>query len=422
MNSSRLNIVLSIVIVALLGVIVSLRSKLPAETTSNAPQQEVVPTPSASPLPIATDNPESNAPAVAGTASVPTSDISHTWETVESEDYQKYIENLRAIGCPNETISDIIRADVNKLFAARKKETQTPFEYWKTGNVMAQLMDQDKIKAHTEMNKEKGELMKSLLGADAKPDGNVMAGMYNPLERMMDFLPGEKQSQLMGKLQTWQAEALKHVSGGSPDAKDLAELKKVRDKIEAELSVMLTPEEKRNYDLRLSNTAQGMRQGLADFNPSKEEFEKIFDLRLAFDEEHSVLGIPPVDEAGRAARKEAETAFKQEVEAMLGPERYAEFDRAPRREYKTAVKVAERQGLEKSAAIQVYEMKGAAEGQAREVRQNNSLSADQRAAALQAIHDETRASIIEVFGEDGFKAYNGDRGIRWIKALAPRSN
>lgn len=420
MTSSRLNIVLSIVIVALLGVIGSLRSKLPADSASPPTQPELTPTPS--PEPIAAIEPEPSTPAVPVTDAVPTSDVSHTWETVESEDYRKYIANLRAIGCPDETISDIIRADVNKLFAARKKETQEPFEYWKTGNVMAQLMDQDKIKAHTEMNKEKTELLKSLLGADAKPDGNVMAGMYNPLEQMMDFLPGEKQSQLMGKLQTWQAEALKHVSGGSPDAKDLAELKKVRDKIEAELSVMLTPEEKRNYDLRLSNTAQGMRQGLGDFNPSKEEFEKIFDLRLAFDEEHSVLGIPPVDEAGRAARKEAEAAFKKEVEAMLGPERYAEFDRAPRREYKTAVKVAERQGLEKSAAIQVYEMKGAAEGQAREVRQNKALSAAQRATALQAIHDETRASIIDVFGEDGFKAYNSDRNIRWIKALAPPSN
>lgn len=419
MTSSRLNLVLSVVIVALLFVIGSLYSKLPTAPPPGEQAQVSKPPAERPPAPPA-EKEVQETPSPSATNPVPSSDQSHTWETVESDDYRQYIANLRAIGCPEETIQDIIRADVNKLFDARKKQTQKPFEYWKTSNVMAQLMDQEKVKAHTEMNKEKSELLKTLLGPDAKLEGNMMAQMYNPLEQMMDFLPGEKQSQLMGKLQSWQAEALKHVGGGSPDAKDLEELKKIRDKIEAELNVMLTPQEKRDYDLRLSNTAQMMRGGLGDFNPSREEFEKIFDMRLAFDQEHSVLGIPPVDEAGRAARREAEAAFKKEVEALLGPDRYQEFDRAPRREYKSAVKVAERQGLEKSAAIQVYEMKGAAEGQAREVRDNAALTVEQRNSALQAIHDETRASVIEVFGEDGFNAYNADRGGRWIKALGPR--
>ena len=420
MNPSRLNLVLGIVIVALLGVIGSLYSKLPAEAenTSSAEKSQQVSTPK----PELQPRPEPEVAKPAQVATVTPSDKAHTWETVESADYQQYIANLRAIGCPEETIHDIIRADVNKLFESRKAATREPFEYWKTGNLLAQLMDQEKVKAHTEMNKEKSGLLKTLLGADAKLDENLMAQMYNPMEQMLDFLPGEKQAKLMSKLQNWQAEAMKHVGGGSPDAGDLKELKKIRDKIEAELNVMLTPQEKRDYDLRLSNTAQSMRAGLGDFNPSKEEFEKIFDIRQAFDEEHSVLGIPLADEAGRTARREAEKVFKKEIEELLGPERYKEFDRAPRREYKVAVKVAERQGLEKSAAIEVYEMKGIAETQAQAVRDNAELDAARRNAALQAIHDETRNSIIEVFGEEGFNAYNGDRGGRWIRRLAPRAN
>jgi hypothetical protein len=416
MNSSRLNFVLGIVIVALLGVIGSLYSKLPADASKQNPQSVALPEDSS---PEAADDDEQATAPLAATdvSSVAKSETQHTWETVESDDYRKYISNLRSIGCPEETISDIIRADVNKLFDSRKAASRKPFEYWKTGNVMAQLMDEGKVKAHTEMNEQKGDLLKTLLGDDAKLGSNPMAQMYNPLEQMMDFLPGDKQVQLMGKLQSWQAEAMKHVSGGSPDAADLNELRKVRDKIEAELSVMLTPAEKRDYDLRLSNTAQGMRNALGDFNPSKEEFETLFDMRLAFDNEHSVLGIPPVDEAGRAARKDADAVFKKEVEALLGPERYDEFDRAPRREYKVAVKVAERQGLEKSAAIEVYEMKAVAQAQAKAVRDNVVLNGEQRAAALNAIHAETRSSVIGVFGDEGFNAYNSDRGGSWIKGL-----
>src|SRR6185295_6891691 len=44
-----------------------------------------------------------------------------TWESVESPDYKEYIANLRSVGCPDETIRDIIIADVNKLYEAKKK-------------------------------------------------------------------------------------------------------------------------------------------------------------------------------------------------------------------------------------------------------------------------------------------------------------
>src|SRR6478752_7194 len=39
------------------------------------------------------------------------------WAQVESSDYRVYIANLRAIGCPEATIKDIIMTDVMKLYA-----------------------------------------------------------------------------------------------------------------------------------------------------------------------------------------------------------------------------------------------------------------------------------------------------------------
>ena len=36
-----------------------------------------------------------------------------SWREVESDDYPTYIANLRDIGCPEQTIRDIIIADVN---------------------------------------------------------------------------------------------------------------------------------------------------------------------------------------------------------------------------------------------------------------------------------------------------------------------
>jgi len=80
------------------------------------------------------------------------------WRTVESTDYRAYIANLRAIGCPEETIRDIIRADVNKLFESRAR-SQSPgtnrFEYWKPGNAVTNLVNPEFLKQQAELALEK---------------------------------------------------------------------------------------------------------------------------------------------------------------------------------------------------------------------------------------------------------------------------
>ncbi|MGH8527612.1 MAG: hypothetical protein ACREXY_26380, partial [Gammaproteobacteria bacterium] len=42
------------------------------------------------------------------------------WSEVESPDYKEYIARLRGVQCPEETIRDIIVADINKLYAPRE--------------------------------------------------------------------------------------------------------------------------------------------------------------------------------------------------------------------------------------------------------------------------------------------------------------
>ncbi len=50
-----------------------------------------------------------------------------SWQQIESADYPTYITNLRQVGCPEQTIRDIIIADVNALFARRRAtELVTP--------------------------------------------------------------------------------------------------------------------------------------------------------------------------------------------------------------------------------------------------------------------------------------------------------
>ena len=58
---------------------------------------------------------------VASTASEGSPAHPFDWWRVESEDYKRYLTNLRGQGYPEKTIHDIITADVNEPFRARAK-------------------------------------------------------------------------------------------------------------------------------------------------------------------------------------------------------------------------------------------------------------------------------------------------------------
>src|SRR5260370_2220938 len=46
------------------------------------------------------------------------------WEQIESADYRTYVANLRKAGCPEQTVRDIIVADVHSLYVARRRELE----------------------------------------------------------------------------------------------------------------------------------------------------------------------------------------------------------------------------------------------------------------------------------------------------------
>lgn len=379
--------------------------------------------PGPQPSPSAAAKTETNAPAVASDESASSKPaMRFDWRMVESEDYKQYIANLRAIGCPEETIRDIIVADVNKLFASRRQALRNPtnrFEYWKAGTFFRTMFDPDRIEKEQALAREKRELLRELLGSvppEEKPD--LFAG-FNPMETLLDFLPAEKQNAVMEHLQQMQAKMMKAFRGGTPDAEDLKQLQSSQKELEAELARLLTPDELREYHLRLSPTAMAMRMQLASFEPTEEEFRQIFDIRKKFDDEFNPMLTASLDAAERERMNAARTQMEEQVKRVLGEARYAEYQRAQDPAYQSLYRVAERQGLPKDSALKAYEIKKLAEEQARTLRQDSSLTPEQRQRALENIRTETENAVRTVLGERAFEAYRRQPGAGWLRNLAP---
>jgi len=363
------------------------------------------------------------APVIRKVTTVVTNELIKTvdWHAVESEDYKKYIANLRAIGCPEETIRDIITADVNKLFESRRKALAGPkkkFEFWKPGALMGAAIDPERTEKERALNKEKRDLLTDLLGSapDDKPD--LLASTATQLEAMFDFLPPEKRSKVFELMQDMQAKMQKSMKGGAPDPEDIRKLMK---ESETTLAGVLSPEEMTDYNLRFSMTANIMRMQLVGFEPTEQEFLDLFKKRKAYDDEFGMAGMMGMNLKGEEKEKQqaAQKALDEQVKAQLGDDRYQDYKRSQDFAYQAMFRVADREGLGKEAAVKAYDMKKIAEDQANKIRRDNSLSSDQRTAALQGIRNETESSMKQVLGDKGFKSYQNQPGAYWLKSISP---
>jgi len=73
--------------------------------------------PAKAPAPV-----ESKLPVVEAPAPAPAVEVKgFSWEQVETDDYVKYIANLRGIHCPEQTVRDIITADLDSAYAVRRQ-------------------------------------------------------------------------------------------------------------------------------------------------------------------------------------------------------------------------------------------------------------------------------------------------------------
>ena len=336
------------------------------------------------------------------------------WRIVESEDYKKYIANLRAIGCPEETIRDIIVADVNKLFEQRKREvtgTTNRFEFWKTGTFFTDMFNEEKLNKHRELAKEKRDLLKELLGVDVAEKPDPMGGM-NPYETLLDFLPAEKQNALMEHEQSFAAKMMKRMKDAQNNPDVMRELMKEKD---AELAKVLTPQEKEEYDLRMSQTAMMMRMQMSEFQPNEQEFRDIFKLRKEFENEFGMMGMQSNKPEDRAKRETAQKDLDQNIKNMLGEDRFREYKYDQDFSRSSLKDVVKEFNVPKDQAFKVFDIKAAAQEQAANIRKDTSLTREQREVALQAIQQETRNAVNQVIGPAAGDKYF-DTGS-WMKGL-----
>jgi hypothetical protein len=325
-----------------------------------------------------------------------------SWQEVESPDYPTYVVNLRSIGCPEQTIRDIIVADVNALYTRRRAtELVMPDQQWWRTEPDPNVVQVAVEKARG-LEEERHALLSRLLGP-AWESGDLV-NLPRP-SRQGVVLDGP----LLGTLPTDTKQALEDVSIRSQDrlqtyleaqkaagkSADPADLAKLREQTRMELQRLLTPPQLEEFLLRYSQDAINLRSEFGElryFDPSADEFRAVFRSTDQIDQQ--LQALTGNDPNTLLQRKALEDQRENAIKIALGADRYAEYRLLQDPLYRDSMATAIQAGSP-DAAQTIYEINQATLAEQQRILSDTNLTADQKNIQLKQMQlDQAKAQTV----------------------------
>ena len=234
--------------------------------------------------------------------------VPFTWAQLESTNYYTYVKNLRAVDCPEETIADIITADVRVLF--RKKREQTRAEGTQPAQVSADLATID------------AQEREALAALGLALPNDTPAFQFLPAASASgeDGIPESKRELIVAWEREWQSQRnlfLQGLGDRQANSDEIEALTQLDVKWDRQLGEILTPEEREEFDMHYQPAALALRESLANTEVTDEEFRSLYQLRKRFEMLTSGEGLRHDSQA--LARLE------DDLQQLLGPDRFAAF-------------------------------------------------------------------------------------------------
>ena len=326
-----------------------------------------------------------------------------SWQEVESPDYTTYIQNLRNIGCPEQTIRDIIIADVNATYARKRAlELVTPEQQWwrSTPDTNILQVAMDKTRA---LDEERRNLLTRLLGANwesgdlvnlprpTRPgvvlDGPVLGTLSDDTKQAIQEINIRSEARMQSYLDSVRQQG---------NTADPVELAKLRQQTRDDLARALSPPQLEEFLLRYSQYSNNLRTELGQlryFNASPDEFRAVFRATDSLDAQIQLLA-DSTDPNSVQAKQALEAQRDNAIKIALGADRYAEYQMLHDPLYRQAVATAQQAGTP-DAAQTIYQINLAAASTQDAINDNTNLTSDQRAIELKQLElDQLKANTL----------------------------
>jgi hypothetical protein len=346
------------------------------------------------------------------------------WRQLESEDYRTYIARLRAIGCPDRTIRDLIIADVDSLLAPRLRTAaprQKELKYWQTDEKELWDMERRALirRQRQDIDFEKRDIVWQLMGIDLVAERLKLQGEEDSLALRLSSLSDENRKQIRKLLDTYGEQELsirekETRSGTALTENDQAELRRLFRERDQQIAKVLSPAEFEQYQLWYSPAAYKVRQALFGMEPNEQEFRAVYELTKTFDDTWEQEPLDPSDAAARQGWAQAKAELDSQIKSLLGETRYAEYQRNQDPDFRALTLAVARYNLPQNTAQQVYEAKSVIQAERMELLASDQFTPEQKTTLLKEVANETERTVRGLLGEPALSYYRRQGQGTWI--------
>jgi len=358
-----------------------------------------------------------------------------SWNNLQAAELKEFVRKLRAVNCPEETIKDLVLAELNRSYSKQQRSLWSDIQnqdYWKPYqrkvDPAEQKKNRDRSKQMQALQKEKKVLIVELFGVDVekqrmKEEGYDTDNMGWSPSGDVSFLPEAKRDAVQKYLDDFNDKIQDFYASvqGNWDADARAKQKKLGEEEIAGLAQFLTPDELREYKLRNSQIAQQISSDLHGVDLSRGQYEALFDIRSKYGDSIYNYGDAGNDADTIKQIEQNKKDMQAEIAVALGTDKSAELQRAQDYQFQQLASLASHNDLPADTAPKIYDFKQAAEKAAAAVKASPDLSPEERQVALAQIRAETEASVKAALGDKLFKRYTGNGGW-WLNNIAPSTS
>lgn len=333
-----------------------------------------------------------------------------TWQQIEAEDYPTYIANLRAIGCPEQTIKDIIIADVNHLYARKRISDNSVIndQWWRFDpDFTVAETDARKLEA---LERERRALLTQLLGPnwevnESQEQSSTANGLVFPGE-ILGKLSQKTKQELNASFQKMRQAYETHVAArrAAGQAEDPVEVARIRRQFRSEIEAILTPQQLEEFLLRYSHISYQLRRHTQNLNISPQEFRLIF---RALDNAEKQLSLSDFANNETAIQRRAaiESMADETIKQVLGEDRFLQYKYGNDPVFNEAKTIAQNLGVSGDMIRSIYEINKIVQSEIRRISADTTLSEEQKLVELQNARQAQMTALRQLLGEDLYKRW-----------------
>jgi hypothetical protein len=332
-----------------------------------------------------------------------------TWAEISSTNYVEFIKNLRAIGCPEQTIADIVVTEINHLYGRRRvTEVVYPNYQWWRSDPDPELVEAASAKIRS-LDAERRALLESLLGPNWNLESKAViaarAGITLTGPILGDMPPEIKEAAFLIIARSQEKiEAYQEAQARQGKAVDPMEMVRLREEPFVQLVAIMTPPQYDEFVLRYSPSAQQLREEMRGMDLTADQFRDLFNAV------GSIIGQPVYFYSGDdpqllKQQQQLQTQRLALMKGVLDPQLYAAYQLNQDPVYRSSKAVIEQVGAPASAITPLYEINRATQAELDRIRNDDTLSNDEKVEALAQTQVQQQQSVQQLLGPDAFQRW-----------------